>query len=337
MTSASYTLPDNRDHKALILPILITGLLSLIPWPEIIYQSFHAVLWDREIYIQKIMSGDTLFSYFTYDSLISYFTYEYSWEFLINLFQENRLPFDYDVFFQIISSLFIITSSLILYRKGGYISILLMANPLVFDLAYSQLRSALAISLLNILYLTRPKSNLISLAVCLLATSIHTAMAIFLAIYFLCVATSERGGWLSRFSVEMRLVTIVGAGLAFGLLIGPLREVALTLLNDRRAEYGDLASSPLYLSFWIMLFGLFLLNYREFIQTLEGRFSLFVLALVAVNIFTSAHSIRFLALAYPYIMATILIARPAIRSFSLAVFSVYLFAQWYFYLSGLGG
>lgn len=337
MTNASYTLSENRNHQGLILPILIAGLISLIPWPEIVYQSFHSVLWDREIYIQKIVSGDTLFSYFTYDSLISYFTYEYSWEFLINLFQENRLPFDYDVFFQIISSLFIVTSSLILYRKGGYLAILLMANPLIFDLAYSQLRSALAISLLNILYLTRPKSNLLSLAVCLLATSIHTAMAIFLAIYFLCVATSERGGWLSRFSVEMRLVTIVGAGVVFGLLIGPLREVALTLLNDRRAEYGDLASSPLYLSFWIMLFGLFLLNYREFIQSLEGRFSLFVLALVSVNIFTSAHSIRFLALAYPYIMATILIARPAVRSFSLAVFSVYLFAQWYFYLSGLGG
>ncbi|PKP88634.1 MAG: hypothetical protein CVT78_00155 [Alphaproteobacteria bacterium HGW-Alphaproteobacteria-17] len=226
---------------------------------------------------------------------------------------------------------------MILYRKGGYLAILLMANPLIFDLAYSQLRSALAISLLNILYLARPKSNLVSLAVCLLATSIHTAMAIFLAIYFLCVATAERGGWLSKWSVEMRLVAIVGAGAMFGLLIGPLREVALTLLNDRRAEYGDLASSPLYLSFWVILFGLFLLNYREFIQSLEGRFSLFILALVAVNVFTSAHTLRFLALAYPYIMATILIARPAIRFFALAIFSVYLVAQWYFYLSGMGG
>lgn len=337
MMSASYSPLNNREYRGLILPIFLTGLLSLIPWPEIIYRNFHAILWDREIYIQKIVSGDSLFSYFTYDSLISYFTYEYSWEFMISLIQENRLPFEYDMFFQIISSLFIVTSSLVLYRKGGYLAILLMANPLIFDLAYSQLRSALAISLLNILYLARPKSNLLSLAVCLLATSIHTAMAIFLAIYFLCVATADRGGWLSKWSVEMRLVTIVGAGVFIGLLIGPLREVALTLLNDRRAEYGDLASSPLYLSFWIMLFGLFLLNYREFIQSLEGRFSLFILALVAVNIFTSAHSLRFLALAYPYIMATILIARPAIRFFSLAIFSVYLLAQWYFYLSGLGG
>lgn len=337
MTSVPYSPLSNKEYRGLILPVLITGFLSIIPWPEIIYQSFHAILWDREIYTQKILSGDSLFSYFTYDSLISYFTYEYSWEFLISLIQENRLPFDYDMFFQIISSLFIITSSLILYRKGGYLAILLMANPLIFDLAYSQLRSALAISMLNILYLARPKSNLVSLAVCLLATSIHTAMAIFLAIYFLCVATAERGGWLSKWSVEMRLVTIVGAGVVVGLLIGPLREVALTLLNDRRAEYGDLASSPLYLSFWIMLFGLFLLNYREFIQSLEGRFSLFILALVAVNLFTSAHTLRFLALAYPYIMATILIARPPVRFFALAIFSVYLVAQWYFYLSGLGG
>jgi len=337
MTIASYSYLNNREYRGLLLPILVTGLLSLIPWPEIIYQSFHAILWDREIYTQKILSGDSLFSYFTYDSLISYFTYEYSWEFLVSLIQENRLPFDYDTFFQIISSLFVVTSSLILYRKGGYLAILLMANPLIFDLAYSQLRSALAISLLNILYLARPKSNLVSLAVCLLATSIHTAMAIFLAIYFLCVATAERGGWLSKWSVEMRLVAIVGAGAMFGLLIGPLREVALTLLNDRRAEYGDLASSPLYLSFWVILFGLFLLNYREFIQSLEGRFSLFILALVAVNVFTSAHTLRFLALAYPYIMATILIARPAIRFFALAIFSVYLVAQWYFYLSGMGG
>lgn len=337
MTSVPYYPLENREYRGLILPILITGILSLIHWPEIIYQSFHAILWDREVYTQKILSGDSLFSYFTYDSLISYFTYEYSWEFLISLIQENRVPFDYDTFFQIISSLFIITASLILYRKGGYLAILLMANPLVFDLAYSQLRSALAISLLNILYLTKPKSNFVSFAICLLATSIHTAMAIFIAIYFLCAVTADRDAWLSRWSAEMRLVTIVGAGVMVGLLIGPLREVALTLLNDRRADYGNMGSSPLYLSFWIMLFGIFLLNYREFIQSLEGRFSLFILALVAVNLFTSAHTLRFLALAYPYIMATILIARPPVRIFALAVFSVYLVAQWYFYLTGLGG
>ena len=92
-------------------------------------------------------------------------------------------------------------------------------------------------------------------------------------------------------------------------------------IGDRRAEYLDLSSSALYLSFWVGLLGLFLIDYRNIFRSVEGRFSLFILTLVAVNVFTGGYSLRFLALGYPFVIIAIYLARPAVKMMACPAFS----------------
>lgn len=295
------------------------------------------MLLDREVYTMKIIHRDNILDYIYFDSVMDYFTSEYSWSFLMKLLQDGDISLHYEVVFQIISSLFIATAALVVYRSGGLFPLLFLANPLVFDLAYSQLRSALAISILYIAYLFFRRSTYIAAALCLFAATIHTTMLIFLAVYILCVMTANEGGRLSRWSVELRLAIILGAGVVMGLLIGPLRETVLTLIGDRRADYLDLSSSPFYLSFWLGLLGLFLIDYRDTFRSIEGRFSLFILALVTVNVFTGGYSLRFLALAYPFIIATVMLAKPSLKMFAIPALSIYMIAQWVYYFLSIGG
>lgn len=295
------------------------------------------ILQDREVYIQKIIYKDNLLDYFYFDSYLDYFTSEYSWWFLMKLLEDDLLPVTYDTVFQIISTVFLATAALIVYRRGGLLPLIFLANPLIFELAYSQLRSGLAISILYLVYLFLRRSTYIAVALCLFAATIHTTMIIFLAIYVLCLMTDGEGGRLSRWPLGLRLALILGAGVVMGLVIGPLREVLLTLIGDRRAEYLDLSSSPLYLSFWVGLLGLFLIDYRDTFRSIEGRFSLFILSLVTVNVFTGGYSLRFLALGYPFVISTVLIAKPSVKMFAIPAMSIYTIAQWIYYFSTISG
>ena len=175
------------------------------------------------------------------------------------------------------------------------------------------------------------------MALCLFAATIHTTMIIFLAVYMLCIMTADEGGRLSRWPLETRLAVILGTGVVMGLIIGPLRETLLNLIGDRRADYLDLAASPLYLSFWVGLLGLLLLDYRHTFRSVEGRFTLLILSLVTVNLFTGGYSLRFLAIGYPFVIATIMLARPALKSFAVPALSVYMIAQWIYYFAGIAG
>lgn len=275
--------------------------------------------------------------YFYFDNFLDYFTSEYSWWFLMKLLEEDQLPVTYETVFQIISTVFLATSALIVYRRGGLLPLIFLANPLVFELAYSQLRSGLAISILYLVYLFLRRSTYIAVALCLFAATIHTTMIIFLAVYVLCLMTDSEGGRLSRWPLGLRVALILGAGVVMGLVIGPLRETLLTLIGDRRAEYLDLSSSPLYLSFWVGLLGLFLIDYRDTFRSIEGRFSLFILSLVTVNVFTGGYSLRFLALAYPFVISTVLMAKPSVKMFAIPAMSIYMIAQWIYYFSTISG
>ena len=333
----NYQVSLPSDYRYYILPVVLAVIISMLPWPEIVLSGTRGILIDREVYTQKIIHKDNLLDYFYFGSYLDYFTSEYSWWFLMKLLEDGRLPVDYEMVFQMISTVFLVTASLIVYRRGGLLPLILLANPLVFELAYSQLRSALAISILHLVYLFLRRSTYVAVALCLFAATIHTTMIIFLAVYILCLMTADEGGRLSRWPVGLRLTVILGAGIFVGLVIGPLREVLLTLIGDRRADYLDLSSSPLYLAFWVGLLGLFLIDYRDTFRSVEGRFSLFILSLVTVNVFTGGYSLRFLALAYPFVISTVLMAKPSVKMFAIPAMSVYMIAQWFYYFSTITG
>ncbi len=325
---------NTTKYRNYFVLILITSLISFVNWPDIILSGTQNILQDREVYVYKILTKDTIFDYVYFDSYVKYFTSEYTWAFLMKLMQDGDLPVQYETVFQIISTLFIVTSTMIVYRRGGLLPLIFLANPLVFELAYSQLRSGLAISIVYIAFIFFRRSYIVAVSLCLFAATIHTTMIIFLAAYILCVMTADDGR-LSRLPDETRLMLIMGAGFVVGLAIGPLRETLLTLIGDRRAEYLDLSSSALYLSFWVGLLGLFVVNFRDIFRSVEGRFSILILSIVAVNVFTGGYSLRFLALAYPFIISTILLAKPSVQMFAIPGLSIYMVAQWIYYLSNL--
>lgn len=326
-----------RDFRSYIIPAILAAVISLLPWPDIILSGTRGILLDREVYTYQIVYRDNLLNYFHFSSVIDYFTSEYTWWMILKALQDGSGALHYQTFFQIITTICVITAALVVYRNGGILPLIFLANPLIFDLAYSQLRSALAISILYIVYLFFRRSTVLAFALCLFAATIHTTMVIFLAIYILCIMTADEGGRLSRWPLEVRLALVLGAGVVMGLVIGPLRETILNLIGDRRAEYLDLAASPLYLSFWVGLLGLFLLDFRHTFRSVEGRFSLFILSLVTVNVFTGGYSLRFLALGYPFVIATISLARPSLKSFAIPALSIYMVAQWIYYFNGIAG
>ena len=326
-----------REFRSYIIPALLAALISLLPWPDIILSGTRGILLDREVYTYQIVLRDNLLDYFQFSSFIDYFTSEYTWWFILKAMQDGDLPLHYETFFQIISTISVVTAALVVYRSAGFFPLIFLANPLVFDLCYSQLRSALAISVLYIVHIFLRNSRLLAVALCLFAATIHTTMIIFLAVYMLCIMTADEGGRLSRWPLETRLAVILGTGVVMGLIIGPLRETLLNLIGDRRADYLDLAASPLYLSFWVGLLGLLLLDYRHTFRSVEGRFTLLILSLVTVNLFTGGYSLRFLAIGYPFVIATIMLALPALKSFAVPALSVYMIAQWIYYFAGIAG
>ena len=329
---------SRERYGSLFVPAVFMALVSLIPWIDIVFQGSRGILIDREVYIYKIIHRESVFDYFQFDTYLSYFTSEYSWEFLTRMLQDGVLPLHYEAVFQIISMFFLIMAGVVVYRRCGFLPLIFLASPLIFELAYSQLRSALAVSFLFIAYVFFPRKNYIAIAICLFAATIHTTMLIFLAVYLLCLATSDKGGYFSRWPISARVAMILGAGVVVGLVVGPLRETLLIMLGDRRADdYLDLSSSPLYLSFWVALLGMLLFNYRDTLKDVEGRFSIFILSLVAVNIFTGGYSLRFLAIGYPFIITTVMTSRPSVRLFAVPGMLLYLLIQWAYYISNVSG
>lgn len=325
----------NSDFIRCLLFAITAFVVSFIPWPDIYWDYFRDVFWDREVYIEKIVTNNHWLNYGYLDSVVSFFSNEYVWELSQWSLSNNFIPLDYEQFFQIITTSCLVSMALVVARTRSYFSFILLFNPIILDLLYSQLRSALALVILNLLYLTARRVNLWVLLGLVIACSIHTASIILIAGYILAQLLSSPESMFSRFSPAAKALAVVGAGLFVGILIGPLREAVLSAVGDRRAEYADLSSSFLYLSFWVALLGFMLINFRYTVNSLEGCFSIFMLSILFVNVFSSAYSIRLIALSMPFIIVAIYNYNTSRKYFILSVFVLYALAQWWYSIMNL--
>ncbi len=327
----------NADMLRALIFAGIAFFASFIPWPEIYYKYFGGILIDREVYTFKVIYNDHWLTYNELRSWIEIFTQEIIWDFSQWSISNGYLGIYHEDFFQIVTTICLISMALVISRTKNYLSILLLFNPLVLDLVYSQLRSALALAVLNIVYLTFRKVNIWMIFGAVVACAIHTASSILVAGFILASLLSFKESFLFRLSPATKTALMLGAGVSVGLLIGPLREVVLSAIGDRRAEYSDLSSSLLYLSFWVALLGFMLVNFRMSVKSVEGCFSIFMLAILATNVFSSAYSIRLIALSLPLIFVAVFHFNVERRIFILSIFSLYAVAQWYFSLTNLTG
>ena len=325
-----------------LIVVLFAAIIIAIPWPDVFQEIYGYPLIDRTNYINYFLNKTSVLDRKVFDSFQSYITEEFLWHFCVgNLINKIGVPID--LVFGIISFATIYVFGRIITLHVGVLGLVLLINPLVIVLAFSQLRMALAAAILGFAYLTREKRSNLSIFLAILTPFIHTASVLFLAIYAAVlsmrwIVTSMSMRWIAI--KNRQLVEIIGlllVGATVSLLIGPLREFVLTCIGDRRAVYPDVSSSFAYSFFWISLLVPLGLSYRRIRKYDYVRCTFVVLAVVVVNLTHGGYTTRFLAVFFPFIVASIFKIRSPISLPVILAFVCYAILQWLYWLRLLGG
>ena len=339
ITSASASFANPRrltvslERLRIFCALMIGILLSFIPWPDIVLELSGQPMWDRDVYIKTIEAGTGPLSYFHYETLVSFVTHEYLWAWLMDFLHRARFV-SYELVFQAISTATLSAAAVILARRKSLLFLIFLLNPLIIDLAYSQLRLALAMSLLLWILVLRVNSPRVVFPLLITATLIHTGMLIFFAAHFVATMTRPDFGRF-RWSAGGRMAMLLCFGLAVGIMVGPLREILLSAVGDRRAQYHDMSSSLLYLSFWIGLFFLLVFDQRRTLIKYESRYSVAILGIIFINAFTGFYSTRFIAAIFPFLIVAIFGVLGKNKFLVSIPFLIYFLFQWYYYLRNL--
>lgn len=313
--------------------ILFTIFIVAIPWPDIFQGVNGYPFSDRTNYTNHVLNQRNMLEGKVFDSLQSYITEEFLWHFSIGGLI-NNIGIPIDLCFGIISFATIYVFSRIIALHVGILGLILLVNPLVIDLAFSQLRMALAAATLGFAYLVRENRSTLSIFLAILTPFIHTASVIFLAIYAAVLSTR----WIfNRKWQYFEIVALFTVGATVSLLIGPLREFVLSYIGDRRAVYPDVSSTFAYSLFWISLIVPLSLSCPRILKYDYVRCTFVVLALVVVNLTHGGYTTRFLAVFFPFIVASIFKIQASIALPVILAFVYYTVLQWFYWLRLLGG
>jgi hypothetical protein len=317
-------MPD-RKYLNLFVVLIYTAFIVSIPWEEIQGNPFS----DRANYLIHFSSAYSPLDLIEPYDIIAYVTREALWHFLMRtLIDSFGIPIE--IVFTIISFLCLGVFSFYLVRNHGYFSLILLINPLVIDLAFSQLRMAFALSLLGFAYFIQRKSIAVILIVC--TPFIHTAVVLFLFMYFSSILVAN---WADNKNIEKNILYLflLGCGALIALAIGPLREVILSYLGDRRVQYPDASLSIRRSLFWMGLLIPMYMQARSYLTKNDNAFVIIILSLVIFNAVFSGYPGRFLAATFPMIISSILTMRGVVKLGTLYLFIIHALFQWYYWLS----
>lgn len=287
-------------------------------WPYIYLRIYGLPMTDRNVYQLKIITNNLVTDYIYYWDTISYLSREFLWNYIISyMYKDIGLSIE-TIFFSI--TLFVLWRIAVdITSRIGIYYIIFIFNPLIVDYAFSQMRLALAIAILSFFWRgQRGRAvTVIAYAVC---TSIHTAVSLFAVMHFVS----------NRFVAPKRtnLLVLCITGLLIAAAIGPLREAILGAIGDRRAEYSDMSSSMLYLSFWVVMLGALLFNWKDTMNSVDGRYSIIILSIVVMNLITGGYSTRFIAAAFPSLLIAMCNSQ---KNWIIPIFTLYAIAQWMYW------
>lgn len=302
----------------------------LIPWPQMFEAARGVPMLDRATYWTQVVTHSLRVDYFSYDSWLEYVTHEYLWSAALAYTRDAGVPVE--VVFNAISFTFLFFAALFVIRGARARYLILLVNPLIVDLAFSQLRLAAALSILAVALLCTRKWRLLAIVCLVVAPLVHTSSLLFIAVY---VGARIARRWARREKVARAVLLLLVTGLMVSLVTGPWRTVLLEAIDDRRATYGDYSSSFAYLSFWIVLFLLLLLTARHWVTSLEAGFAFAILASVAFNLALGGYSTRFLAAAFPFMVIALARSSREFRIFGVLGFIVYAAFQWCYWFAVL--
>lgn len=317
--------------------IAVLGFVTVVvavPWEEIFRAINGYGFIDKGVYSDYFLNRTNILDYKEFNSILSYVSNEFLWHYAIG-WLINNTGILIDHVFLAISFITLLIFGLLLAKWQGIYALPLLLNPLVIDFAFSQYRLALAISILSAVYLLHERYRAISVALVLTSLFIHSGTTLFILIY----AAIWLVQWLSvRFRIGRSAVFVIlfATGGVISLLIGPLREMILSAIGDRRAEYHDMSSSFLYSLFWIALLIPFYLSRRYLVGLDYARYALVIVSIVFVNVFHGGYSTRFLAAAFPCIVSGILSLQGVMKASVVILFIAYAAFQWLYWFRLLG-
>lgn len=314
---------SDRVYKQYLTIVVYVLAMLIIPWSEI--QGFEFV--DRVRYINYFLYKVNILEYSEFNNIIDYIKHEALWHFMVSTLV-HKFGISIETVFILISAFCLTTTSFFLVRRSGCFSVALLFSPLLVTLAFSQLRMALAYSMLLLAYMLR--KPLIAVVLILPALFIHTSMLLFIGIFLALKAfeylNNKKG--FSGFTVYLGCVLV---GVAISIAIGPLRDVILGSVGDRRAAHDYITSSVLYMLYWVGLFGLTVLQRKSFYLKEVNQFSIIILSVVTANLFTGGYSLRFLSIGLPILMVTMLDMDKDKKKIALIFYTVYLLFQWVYW------
>ena len=141
----------------------------------------------------------------------------------------------------------------------------------------------------------------------ILSTFVHTALILFVGIFFLCSYFTKSSKFRSFFNNSPLLFSVIIA-CCVTLTIGPLRDIILGFLGDRRINYQAESSSILYASFWFFYGIVFVASIKKKIifdtSILMAVIWVFVFLLSTL---LGIYGIRFLSASFPFIVSAMLV------------------------------
>ena len=321
----------------LIGVIVFATVTMLIPWVDIFRDVNGFDYVDRLVYQSYFEHHYDTVQYKQPTGLIGKISSELLWHSSMRwLITERGISSDY--VFGAISLFTLLTFGWLLASHAGVKALPLLLNPLVIDLAFSQLRFSLAISLLGAAWILARWAPFAALALALVTPFLHTAATVFLLIIAIVLLTQWASEQLKRkmaFDI-LSLAALILCGVVVSLAVGPFREAVLASFDDRRAMYDDISSSLAYSSFWVALAFPLALSWDRLRFFSCARFSVVIIAIVIVNIAHGGYSTRFLAGSFPLLLATITCMTGWARRATMAAFVVYSLVQWLYWFKFFG-
>lgn len=297
-----------KHNNKLILAIFSALLFSLICFYFFVsLDGYISNSVDRNNYLRKFSTGDVSSEYVYFDSYLKYFTSEWLWN--AGVFSVTNFFGNVNGVLLFVSFSIIFFFSFFILLKTRAIYLLFLINPLFVDLAFSQLRIGFAFIFLGLAYYFRTNKFLLSLFI-LMSLSIHTSTIIFIVGFYLIYKFDS---FIFFDKNRERVLSALLVAFFASVLMGPLRELVLTLINDRRAIYSDISSSYAYMSYWFFLLAFFVLSgFRNYYDNIS-LFAIFVLSIACFNTIFGAYNSRFVALALPFIAYAISVSNISSR------------------------
>lgn len=311
----------SSKYALLFLGSIFSLLVIWVPWSELAGRGFE----DRLVYLEKFSIFDSIPYVGESDGLWSFVVNESLWDILIRSLS-SFLPLNF--VFGFITFLSLISFSYYLLSRHELYSLLFLVNPLVIDFAFSQLRMALAMSILLIALNLR--SKYLIFGVIAIAFMLHTATILIVLMYLFSLALHfrivER-----RFSVKKVAALLLLFAFLVILVIGPFRGLILDAVGDRRAIYNVGASSIPYISIWLLFLIVVIFQRKKFFLSADNLMAVIGVSIFVIATFSGVPGLRFVSSIFPLVVSAILYFDKSFRPIFLIIFNMYVIVQWYFW------